>query len=179
MSPYTVAIDPGLRGCGVAVFQGEILVWAGYVKSPNKIDRGPKAWLEMAIEVESELRGLAPGLFDDGGTMTAALVVEVPQVYRGAQQKGDPDDLLQLVGVEAWVAGLLRATRVVGYRPREWGGQTPKNIKNARVEGELEDEEKARIQKCPASLRHNVLDAIAIGLFQIRRFQGQGVPQAA
>lgn len=176
---YVVSIDPGLRGCGVAVFRDTELVWASYIRSPNAKDRGPKAWLDMAIQVEAELRSLFEDLFIEGGTLDAALVVEVPQVYRGAQQKGDPDDLLQLVGVEGWVAGLLRAVRVVGYRPREWKGQVPKDVHVRRIEAILLPEEKARMQKCPASLRHNMLDGVGIGLFHVRRLSGQGVPQAA
>lgn len=179
MSPYTVSVDPGLRGCGVAVFKGTELIWASYIRSLNKEDRGPKAWYAMAMEVEDVLRGQFKDLFIEGGLMDAAFVFEVPQIYRGAQLKGDPDDLLQLVGVEAWVAGLLRACRVVGYRPREWKGQVPKDVHVRRIENTLTDEEKACMQKCPASLRHNMLDGIGIGLFHVRRLQGQGVPRAA
>lgn len=166
---HTVCVDPGLRGCGVAIFENAHLIHAAYVKSPEQKERGPVAWRAMAGAVFEYVEEWLPA-----GT----LVIEVPQVYRGAQQKGDPDDLLQLVGVEGWLGGLLMPARVVGYRPREWKGQIPKDVHNRRVEKALETYELAQFAGCPAYLKHNVLDAVGLGLFHLGRLVGQGIRRA-
>lgn len=154
-----VSVDPGLRACGVAVFHDGVLKRAAYVRNPEKKARGPEAWQTMAKAVHDWL-DLEP---------VDVLVLEVPQVYRAGQQKGDPDDLLQLAGVDGCVVGLVGADTVRAYLPREWKGQVPKEIHNARVMKELTEEERLSIEPCAPSLLHNVIDGIGIGLYFLGR----------
>ncbi len=147
-----LAIDPGLRGCGAAVFHDGVLFEASYVRSPAKTGNGPKAWRAMAEAVR---------LFAQGHLIDA-LVLEVPQVY--TRGKGDPDDLIELAGVDGAILGRLMPVQQYGYKPREWKGSVPKDIHHARVRKTLTEAERQILENsAPASLRHNVLDAIALG----------------
>jgi hypothetical protein len=147
-----LAVDPGLRGCGAALFFDGALTFAHYVRNPNREDRGPAAWRDMAEAVR---------LFAQG-RLIDALVLEVPQVY--TRGKGDPGDLVELAGVDGAILGRLMPVQQYGYKPREWKGSVPKDIHHARVRKTLTEAERQILENsAPASLRHNVLDAIALG----------------
>lgn len=158
-----ICVDPGLRGCGVACFDdgtGE-LSWAGYVKNPNKKDRGPRAHYEMASAVANMLHR---------SDFDAQLVVEFPVIYPGVSEI-DPNDLVDLAGVDgALAAHMIRPETVRHVTPREWKGQVPKKIMNRRVLSKLSDIEKSRIEKVGAK-DHNTLDAIGIGLHMLGRLK--------
>ena len=158
---FVIGVDPGLRGCGVGLVLGGIVVGAAYVKNSNTSGRGPSAWVKMAEEVSRFVN--QQGVFTGG---TTALVQEVMKVY--PRQKGDAADLLELNGVNGAIAASLKCDTHIGYFAREWKGQVPKDIHNARIELKLTPEEKARIVSTP-SLRHNVLDAIGIAFYYIGR----------
>lgn len=103
----------------------------------------------------------------------SVLLVEFPQYYHENQEE-DPNDLLQVarcVGQwEEWAAAIdPPGCLVVRVHPREWKGQTPKKIHNARVLERLIPNELATIPKLPESKLHNVLDAIGLGLWALDR----------
>lgn len=155
-----VSVDPGLRGCGVAEWRDGKLNRAIYVRNTEKVARGPKAWNAMARAVWFELRGAenAPDPADE-------IVIEVMKVYRF--QKGDPADLIELSGVGGAI--IAPSISAHGYLAREWKGQVPKDVMGSRIEAVLSETEKAAIEKCPKSLRHNVLDGVGIGLHHLGR----------
>jgi hypothetical protein len=155
-----VCVDTGLRECGVSIFRDRELIRAGLVRNPETTGRGPKVWLAMAREVNEWLRDLPSA--DE-------LVLEVMQSYDLRHQKGDQNDLLELAGVGGAIVGILSPERVTGYRPAEWKGQVPKVVHHKRIQRELTEQEVKRIEKCPESLKHNVIDAIGIGLFHCKR----------
>lgn len=163
-----VSFDPGLREAGLAVFTNGLLTAAFLVRNPNTKDRGGKAWLAMGREVAKTLRGViyTPDLF----------VSEIPQVYReGKSANVSPDDLTNLTGVVGCVIGFLDPSEVKTYVPAEWKGQVPKDIHNKRVITALNADEHWVLYntvKCPASLLHNVVDAIGVGLFELKRMNG-------
>ena len=53
--------------------------------------------------------------------------------------------------------------------PADWKGQVPKEVMTERIRRSLTEEERGRIEKCKASLMHNVLDACGIGLYRLGR----------
>jgi len=159
-------LDPGLREAGIAVFRRGVLSKACLVRNPERTIRGPRAWTAIATEAARRLEGLE----------LDTLILEVPQVYAQGKWKGDPADLIELAGVDGAVAQALHPRAVYGYLPREWKGQTPKPIHNARVEATLTPAELAVMDACPASLRHNMLDAVGLGLFQLGRLAGPRSP---
>ena len=94
------------------------------------------------------------------------VVVELPRIYP-YDKKRQPNDLIDL----AFVAGMcgLLGDSVTAVVPTTWKGQTPKPIHHRRIMEQLTMEEllvvKACIANIPKSLRHNVIDAIGIGLY--------------
>lgn len=166
-----LCIDPGLRDLGAALFDGAELRRAGLVRSMERTARGPKAWRAMADAVEAWLGHDAQGVVE--------LVCEVPQVYAGAKAVGDPADLLELAGVDGAICGVLQPVELVGLLPRAWKGNVDPDVLTARVEAALTLREHGRIAVCPRSLRHNVLDAVGIGLHRARRLHAPKIFRGA
>jgi hypothetical protein len=162
---WLLSLDPGLRGCGLALFHDDKLHTAWYSKNLEKKARGPTAWDAMASVVERDVFLRLPREV----WVVDRLATEVPQVYRGRSSKGDPADLLELTGVVGAVARAIPSRERRHYLPREWKGQVPKEIHVPRILNILAADETQRIEPVIASLRHNQTDGIGIGLFDLRR----------
>lgn len=153
-----LAIDPGIRGCGAAVFDGTALHWAGYVRNTATTGNGPFECASMADAVARELVT---------HTVTR-LVLEWPQIYRAGKGKGDPNDLLCLAGVDAALAGWFRAPGT-HVRPRAWKGTIDGDKLIKRIKMRVTPAERlCVVLPCP-SLEHNVWDAIGLGLWAVGR----------
>lgn len=95
------------------------------------------------------------------------IVCEIPRAYFG-KGKGDQNDLIDL----AYAAGTYTGTLAVTYRvgevlavtPATWKGGVPKEIHQARFQRRAPTFVINAIDTadCPASLKHNVIDAVAI-----------------
>jgi hypothetical protein len=153
-----VAVDPGLHNCGVSIWSNDgQLLEARLVKNTVEMS-GPLNAQPMARAVAAEVP-----LCD------CDLVIEVPQVYPFGQGKGNPNDLIDLAAVAGACMGLAGGA-VSYYLPRQWKGQVPKDISHARAMAQLGDVEKTNIKLCrPAGLMHNVYDAVALGLFHVKK----------
>ncbi len=169
-----LAIDPGLRACGCALFVNGLLCRAALVKNPEKKLRGPQAHVPMAIAVR-EWVGYTP----------LDLVLEYPRVYPNHSNKRseDPNDLLELAGVDGAIAALLGPAR--HYFPSDWKGQVPANACARQILRKLELKESNVIENLGPFLvnlnardakglqvthnAHNTLDAVGIGLHQLGR----------
>ncbi len=167
MPGILISVDPGIRGCGVALFDGGKLVRAAYVKSPAKTGNNAAACVSMGLAVYSWTDRTAPD----------ALALEWPQVYasriREGSSKADPNDLLALCGVDSVIAALydLPTAMVTCFAPAEWKGQMSKEACQGRIIGRLSAAELEIVMSVsPPSLRHNVFDAVGIGLFRLGRF---------
>ena len=153
-----LCVDPGLRGCGVALFDGGHLLRAAYVKNPVEHGRGYKAHAQMGLAV-----------YDWLDAEIDRVIIEHPRVYPGsAQQKGDPNDLLDVAAIGASCASWLMG-EVETVFPSEWKGQVPKETMTERIRRSLTEVERKNIEKCPASLMHNTLDACGIGVWRLGR----------
>jgi hypothetical protein len=164
-----LAVDPGIRGCGAALFEDRELVKAGYVKNGVKEGDNPKAILSMALELMNWIGDWwkAPFYYKPG---EQELVIEWPQVYRAGKLKGDPNDLLPLAGIGCALGAYLELHgATVRYLPREWKGQLPKDVVQRRVIERLSLEEVANIELAGAR-SHNIYDAVGLGLFHLKRF---------
>ena len=170
-----VSIDPGLHCAGVALWDGMrgSLEWAGLVQA----DAAAQARAALSDFQRSQAAGfpmlaravygrIVPRLRE-----TPRIVIEVPQVYDRRKSVGDPNDLINLAFMAGLIIGALPTDNVTVVRPAEWGGQVQKAIKNSRAVDSLSTEEKARIEipKAAGTLLHNVLDAVGIGLWYLRR----------
>lgn len=173
-----LAIDPGIRGCGCAFFDGGRLTKAAYVKNPMKEGNTAAAARAMA--------GAVLELFVPYGAVVNAIALEWPRIYasriRAGATKADPNDLLGLAAVDAAIAMLLRYAHVDCFAPSDWKGQLPKAAAETRIRGRLSEAELAVLDAAdaPPSLLHNVVDAVGIGLHRLGRgFVDAGRKRAA
>ena len=164
---YSLFLDPGLRVCGLALFEGPTLIsaWLSKNTSSTRV-RGNEAWEAMASAVVRDWVRRTRRR----GALISVLGCEVPQIYRGS--KARPDDLIQLAGVVGAVSSAMPANKRVSFYPRQWKRQVPKDVHNARVLGRLDAGEQRAIEHAGAAT-HNVVDAVGIGLF----FHGRLVPK--
>lgn len=163
-----LSIDPGIRGCGVAVFENAILKEAAYIKNPAAAGNLTHEAATMAKEVVLWAR--LSGTIDE-------LAVEWPRVYatqiRMGKSKADPNDLLPLAGVVTGVAVGLSPARARTYVPSDWKAQmkdepTRHRTKTRLDKGELHTAEAAA--KIAGYLEHNLWDGVGIGLHHLGRF---------
>lgn len=158
----TVAVDPGKVRSGLAVLVDGQLAAARLVPGAGRDQ--PAA---------SPLRELCAG-------HSGVLVVEVPQVYDPSKSPARARDLVDLAVVAgAWTgygAGLGLTVREVN--PARWKGQLPKHVTAERARAVLTTEERdlldAELSRVRRSLRHNVLDAVALVLVEAGRLKLRG-----
>ncbi|TQF12496.1 hypothetical protein FJV41_28865 [Myxococcus llanfairpwllgwyngyllgogerychwyrndrobwllllantysiliogogogochensis] len=171
---FLVALDPGLRECGVALFNldtGELLA-AGMPTNPERQARGLAAWACMAGAVAEFLSSFLEPLRASGAAVSVTVASECPQVYTAGKSKGDPNDLIELAGVVGRVAGALGATSERSYLPREWKGTLDADVMVERIKARLGERphEHLRVQLPRAQDKHhNVWDAVGIGLHFVGR----------
>lgn len=169
-----VALDPGLRECGVAIFDlasGELLA-AGMPENPERKARGLAAWARMAAAVVGYVSACLEPLRAAGALGQVGVASECPQVYTAGKSKGDPNDLIELAGVVGRVAGGLRAASERSYLPREWKGTLDGDVMVERIKARVDERlvERARVQLPRAQDKHhNVWDAIGVGLHVVGR----------
>lgn len=138
-----LAIDPGVHFCGWALFGcGERpLTRCGYTDVANAIYLSEYAGMDHTV------------------------VVERPQA------DGRPARLRDLLDL-AVVAGQLAGSVGRLVTPRQWKGNVPKAVCHARLFGRIPQ---ATIDACIPSVlkskRHNVYDAVALGLWALEHPQ--------
>jgi hypothetical protein len=142
-----LAIDPG-ETSGWAVFDAGRLEACGIGDVPTPT---PKT----AAEVE--------------------VCIERPMIYPHGKSE-NPNDLITLAVNAGEHGGRLRhaGCRAARYiRPFEWKGNTPKHISHQRIWAKLNDAERSLVDVAGKGMapgkRHNMLDAIGIGLFVLGR----------
>jgi len=154
-----VSIDPGLKGCGMALWKGGLLQKALYV--PNV----PGGDFQ---EMQGRIVQLLPG-FPVKISRDFLLAIELPQVYVTSRAKGDPNDLINLAVLVGALAQTFREPQL--FKPFEWKRNTPKPVMEGRILKRLSASEKTRIVLPIKSLAHNVIDAIGIGLHALGRLR--------
>lgn len=151
MTKRLIAIDPGTEQAGFARFVEGRLVQATLVREKGST-KEQRAW-RVARKLGE--------LFETGED----LVIEHPQIY--VRSKGDPDDLLALALVVGGVLAVHEGGELV--RPRTWKGQVPKKIMTNRILKHLAGDERALCAKVKDN--HNVLDAVGVGLWKLKRLR--------
>jgi hypothetical protein len=178
-----ISLDPGIRMLGVAEFEVHpaghsgplprwVLMRAALIRNPVKRGHDLEAAYGIA-RAAREWASLNTQLF------ISHVVCEVPQVYGAEHQKGDQNvSVVPMVMVSAMFAALcgLSSSKLVQYLPAQWKDQIDPEVCCKRVEAELaRGGELGRVEECPASYRHNVLDAIGVGLKFTGRFEPRRV----
>lgn len=145
--PKLLAVDPGLNA-GWALFRLGKLVACGLYRGKH---------------VAETVEAIQQDPFYDLDT----LVVERPQAYSALKSKADPNDLITLALVAGAAIGAHGWHHLRTPSPAEWKGQTPKEIHHPRILAALAPAELEILElvKAPASLQHNVRDAVGLGLW--------------
>lgn len=153
------AVDPGVREAGVAVFEGGKLARVEFVREdygsgPAQIDRMARA-LYVAC----------------GGEDAGAIVCET-MVFRSGRTDAAQDivDVQTVVGaLIGWAGG--EAVSLVA--PGDWTSKRSKTVNHVRIRSRLDAEETARLEaglaRCPKANHKEILDAVGIGLYALRR----------
>jgi hypothetical protein len=167
-----LSLDPGLNDPAIALFKEGVLVYASRVKVE-------KAWTKL--NMAERCRQVAYRIAEVGtkqGFNITEMCTEYPQVYKLGKSKGNPNQLLPMVGILVGVASLLDVN-VTSYLPAEWlSGQCPK-----AEEGNAWDSPRGRRIKEALSIKeigsiilsHDALDATGVGLFHLGRFKPRRV----
>lgn len=183
---WLVAVDPGTRTSGVAVFDAR-----GVLRATDYVSAAGRGWgdvardraARMAVEVHRralkllgdlpdwqtgiDLPDWQPGL----GQLSVSLAVEDQQIYRhGEGAKADPDDILAVTlvagGVSALMADSLQCLRP---KPADWKGQVPPKVMAQRIIELLGAEE--RPLALALKTQEDAMHAVGVGLWAFGRLR--------
>lgn len=167
-----VAIDPGLKGCGVAIFRDGTLTWCGCARFRKS--SGPRQWVSMAEEVVNVVEREA------GTTTIFSLAIERMETRRKGKKSGSSkihDDLFQLTHVAGAIFALLDWERAFSVRPSNWT-KSPKHVNYEKAKTILDNEGAGEydvlVEGVNSTIKkhmYEVSDAACIGLFCLRRFK--------
>ncbi len=143
-----VAVDPGVRACGVAAFEnGELhRAWWSRGELSDIVD-------EMTLGADLDL-----------------VIIETPITVRGRAFRGSTASLLKLSIAIGELSAFCKARGVkVALTPvSTWKRSVPTEALAARLPKQLTDVESSRIEWPAQSYRHNVVDAIALGRWALK-----------
>jgi len=150
-----LAIDPG-KNTGIAKFEGEDLVWCDLVKCSKA-----EGYCKYTRKILQILSYFSP----------FTVVIERPQIYPQRQQKGDPNDLIDVAILAGICIGAAQDCAVDLVKPHAWKGSRPKTVDVNYTKSLLSLAEKRILEKCDCrkSELHNVIDAVGIGLWKLGR----------
>lgn len=104
------------------------------------------------------------------------VIIEIPQVYEAAKQKGRQKDVVATAVRGGILIGVVMSTmrrapncELKTPTPHEWKGNVDKAIHNNRVLARLDEQERALLPTTRTSALHNVLDACGLGLKHLGR----------
>lgn len=142
---WLYAIDPGVHEHGVALFNKRELV-------------------SCRLTLAGAPAPVCP-------PVSRGLVIEVPRSYGSARQRGDQNDLIDLAFEAGAVAAQFPRAFVLRVSPAKWKHQLPKRVVWERTKEKLT---KAEIELAESTARavgkkgHNVLDAVALGVWYLK-----------
>lgn len=106
------------------------------------------------------------------------LCIEYPQIYR-IPGMVNPNILLNLAFFCGLISSNFGAKRDLSPRPSEWKGNLSKDKKNQQIAESLDRWSKKALERDLAAttkhLRHNVIDAVGLGLFAIKNLKHQNL----
>lgn len=170
-----LAIDPSIASSGAALFStagtGRKLEACARITMPKTDDDPVERWRNMALRIRDWARS-QPAVRN--GYPVERIVTERPQIYARAagKTKGDPNDMLHMVGVLGALAGFFLLP-VTSYKPAEWKGQLPVDTLVRRACGRLAPDELAlvplRTVRGKSVPDPDVGHAVGVGLFYLGR----------
>lgn len=150
---YVIGIDPGKHHFAWSLFMRDKLIDCGleFFKDNNYIDL---------------LNSISLGIH-------SITYIEKPQIYKDMKEK-NPNDLIDVgIAIGRIYEQIIDLTDIKLVLPHDWKGSVPKNIMLKRIKKQLNKTEeklfKEKTKNIKRSLQHNIIDAIGIGLFFIKR----------
>lgn len=167
-----LAIDPGISptsGTGWALFH-----YDGSSSELRAAGLARPSQDELVVRCRGILEQVVLRVRDTPDT----LIIEHMVVYPLPRMKGDPNDLLELAVLEGCFLALPTPSQGTHLLPaKTWKGQVPKNIIQERVEAALGRHERevlgGALVGVNGSVRHNVYDAVGIGLYSLGRLHSR------
>jgi hypothetical protein len=97
--------------------------------------------------------------------LSKVAVIEFPIIHKTTP---NPNDIVKLASASGAYTALLQNAGffVEWVEPRSWKGTVPKKIMVKRIIAKLSEEEYANINH---SKNHNLIDAVGVGLWKIKR----------
>lgn len=151
-----IAIDPG-KNTGIAAFNtGGDLIYCCLVKYQKEF--GYFSYIRQILWAMEYFTPLQ-------------VAIERPQIYPQRQQKGDPNDLIDVAILAGICIGAAQDCSIDLVKPHAWKGSRPKTVDVNYTKSLLSPVEKRILEKCDCikSELHNVIDAIGIGLWKLGR----------
>lgn len=144
MSRFLIAIDPG-DNAGIAVFEDAQLV-------------------QVHLVIAASER-----CFKWDGPYNADVVCEMPEKY--VRSRVSPNNLITLAYRAGYMVGCVSPKTIKLVYPKQWKGQRSKTIDNAQTLKLLNNAEMDILNKTATtkSKLHNVLDAVGVGLWALKR----------
>ena len=142
-----LSIDPGTKEMGWALFEDKELSICGLARG--------KSWIETVQALPK--------------FTIRRLVIEDQQIYR--RSTINAHSLLAVARVVGAVLAYYDFPEFKLVTPAKWKGQLPKEVCNRRTLSKLTESElrQLEIAPCPPSLKHNLIDAVGIGLWATKR----------
>ena len=147
-------IDPGKTYAGAALFLDRKLEDVCLLK--GNVEDGDIACRAVSV---SATRWLA-------GREVDRLICEKPSFWRQGGVRGNPNDILDLMATNGSLFAQIPAKMRLYATVTQWKKQVPKKVMGERILAKLSEEEAALLGPKPD---HNVLDAVGIGLWDLKR----------
>jgi len=167
MSSQTViGIDCGVKYIGISRFDNTQLCDCAYISSSEQDDQNGARNVFSLVEnvrVSNILKGVSEDI---------RVVIEYPEQYAySPAPRSAVQGLAYTGGALTYMFHYHLSASVQLVLPKEWKGQVPKDIFLKRIEGRLTEQESIILdsKKFSQSKRHNVVDAIGLGLYYLKR----------
>lgn len=164
VTPILVSIDPGVHSSALAVWYAPT---SGFETSRGILYRA-------GLSTPCGGSQGATGVFDllaSWGASQAPVVIEVPVKY--PTRRSTHRDVERMLAVVRELKAAYPPASWFEVSPFGWKGNTPKGIQGARILSALTKVEHDAVTWPKKALRHNVVDAIGIGLWRLGRL-GRG-----
>lgn len=169
MSNLLLAVDAASRKSGVALFADGRLVSARAADVGGRSGQFTES-IRRADNMGREIVAVAASMTGPTAIVNR-IVIEYPRVYKtGPANRLPADDVLIIAAsaMSAWVnlSAYYTAAEIEAVRPQDWKGQVPKQAMCERILSRLSP---AELSVVDDPKNDNIIDAVGIGLFSIRR----------
>jgi hypothetical protein len=164
---HLITFDCGLAYVGGALFDADTKKMLECFYIDTGVDARDEA--EQTADLVLKIHEIFKPFLDN-----AQIVVEYPEQY---SQTPAPRSSVQGLACTGGgiVCMLKRPTNSVHFvLPKVWKGQVPKDIMLERIVSKLSEDEKVLLEskKYAKYKKHNVIDAIGVGLYKLERLRG-------